>query len=169
MLNHAPLPSQVSKQAHSYEDALAWLRDTDAAAASFAIELVHARYVYPWFHHNDGGASDRIVDALLQQVKPRHDKALVFKSIAASRPNPRLGQRLQGVTANLLGSLAASRLRASFNTARRDKQLDAALIAQSLQALSSVSGEPMATVSQARHPWTGQSLASVHCRLPASV
>jgi surface carbohydrate biosynthesis protein len=167
LLNHAPLPSRISKQAHSYEEALAWLRDTEAAAASFAFESVHERYVYPWFHHNDGGASDRIVDALLQQVEPRHGKELVLKSMAASRPNPRLGQRLQGVTANLLGSLAASRLRARFNTARRDKQLDTTLIAQSLQALSWVSDEPMAMVSHAQHPWTGLPLASVHCRPPA--
>ncbi len=164
LLNHAPLPSQISKQAHSYEDALAWLRNIETAAASFAFESVHKRYVYPWFHHNDGCASERMVDALLQQVVPRHGEALVLKSIAASRPKPRLGQRLQGVTANLLGSLAASHLRARFNTARRDKRLDTILIAQSLQALSSVSGEPMAKVSRAQHPWTGLPLASVHCR-----
>jgi surface carbohydrate biosynthesis protein len=167
LLNHAPLPSQISKQAHSYEDAVAWLRNTDAAAASFAFEMVHEQYVYPWFHRNDGGASDRIVDALLQQIEPRKARPFVFKSMVGSRSNPRLGQCLQGITANLLGSLAASRLRATFNQARRDKQLDADVIARNLHDLSAVSGEATPVVCNARHPVTGLPLASVHCRLPA--
>lgn len=164
LLNHAPLPSHVSKQALSYEQARDWLADTAAAAADFDFEGVHQRYVHPWFFRNDGQASDRIVETLVAETTERAHRPLYGKALASSRPHPRPLQWAHGLTAGVTGSLAASRLRALGDRVRRDKNLHADSIAQSLRELCRVAGLATPKVAHARHPLTGLPLASIRCR-----
>jgi surface carbohydrate biosynthesis protein len=163
LLNHAPLPSNVSQQAHSYEQARDWLADIASAAADFDFEGVHERYVHPWFFLNDGQASDRIVDILLAETGERTHRPHYGKALVSSRSNPRPLQLLHGLIASVAGSLVASRLRALGDRVRRDKNLHASTIAQSLRPLCEAAGQAVPQVAHARHPLTGLPLASIRC------
>ncbi|MEO5882995.1 MAG: surface carbohydrate biosynthesis protein [Caldimonas sp.] len=163
LLNHAPLPSQVSKHATSYEHARDMIDNCALAFEGFSLSEGYEKYAYPWFYRNDGGAADRMAEILQQRVDGRRPKRSIGRALRSSRQRATATQLTLGVTANVVGSLALSRLRGMLARARRDKGFDVPQVAAALAALGAV--EPMTTprVERARHPLTGLPLASIRC------
>lgn len=164
MSRHSSLPSQVSRKVGSIEELLDVLVDTDAATSKFPFGQVHAELVRPWFHLADGGAADRVAVVLRESILARGSTAprpSVSRSLSGSRPRPRIGQRLQALLANGIGSLAAASLRSSWSPARREKSLTLGSIRSLVSAMCRHESAPAWQVSHARHPSTGVPLSSV--------
>lgn len=163
MANHSTLPSKVSLRVDSFEAALDVLRDLPAATANFDFSGNYESLIHPWFHANDGGAADRVADAVLAALgsAPRRALGGVAQSLASSRRDSRVGQRLQAALANLVGSRVTSELRAKWTASRREKALSMSTVVAQLAALAAHEGCAPAAVSIARHPWTGLALASL--------
>lgn len=162
LLNHAPLPSQISCHARDYEHALALVRDGSGDAFDFSAR--YREFVQPWWYLNDGGAADRMVEALLERLEPSHRSPAIAQSLRGSRCTPSLGQRLQGAAANVLGSHMLSKLRAALNPKRRGKRLEVPEVRSALERLRAVENVGAFEVTHARHPYTGLPLASMVCR-----
>jgi len=164
MSRHSSLPSRVSRKVGSIEELLDVLVDTDAATSRFPFGQVHAELVKPWFHLADGGAADRVAVVLRESILARGSIAprpSVSRSLSGSRPRPRIGQRLQALLANGIGSLAAASLRSSWSPARREKSLTLGSIRSLVSAMCRHESAPPWQVSHARHPSTGVPLSSV--------
>lgn len=163
MANHSTLPSRVSLRVDSFAAALDVLRNMPSATANFDFQGNYNAQIRPWFYENDGKAAERVVDAVLATIatNSRPPVGGIGWSLASSRRHSRPGQRLQAGLANLLGSRASSRLRAMLTASRREKTLTLATVAAQLAVLAAHEGSPAASVSAARHPWTGFALASL--------
>ena len=164
MSRHSSLPSRVSRKVGSIEELLDVVADTDAATAVFPFSQVHAELVRPWFHLADGCASDRVAAVLRGSILARGSVAprpSVSRSLSASRPRPRTGQRLQALVANGVGSLAAASLRSAWRPARREKSLGLGAIRRLVASICGHESTPVWQVNHARHPSTGVPLASV--------
>jgi surface carbohydrate biosynthesis protein len=123
----------------------------------------YAEFVEPWFHLNDGQATERVAAVLAadfarDSAPPR--RVSVRRSLAASRGHPTWGQRAQSLLANLAGSFASGRLRALAQRHRRDKSFDPAAVRRLLALL----GGDAPKVERARHPVTKAPLASLAIR-----
>jgi surface carbohydrate biosynthesis protein len=164
MLGHAPLPSRISQHARSYEELKEMVSRPQEYATHFPFAERHREFIHPWFHENDGGAAERVVEALIGLTGKRLSAVSVSRSLTASRQSPRMIQRAQSMTANLFGSLLTSRVRAATKAVRREKFFSAIQIASALTELQRVDGSPSTRVMHARHPWTGVPLASVAIR-----
>jgi hypothetical protein len=163
LLNHAPLPSQVSKHASSYEHALNLLRNVSKWTDEFDFTQRYDEFIYPSFYKNDGGAADRIAEILYERVEKRGQKRSLLHAVRASRNEPGAAHYVQGLVANISGSLAYSCLRSLVNPKRRDKSIDVGLTYAALRTLCEVEGRPVPTVRRVLHPLTGLPLASIHC------
>jgi surface carbohydrate biosynthesis protein len=169
LLSHAPLPSRISRHAQSYEELLDLVANSDAHAASFPFAEHYREMIFPWFFENDGRAADRMADFMIGRTAPKRRPVSVRRSLASSRRDPKLLQRAQALFANLVGSRTASRLRAKFQSVRRDKVFTPSEVAQSISLLCRAEGVPLPDVTQARHPVTGFPLASVVCHAPGAL
>jgi hypothetical protein len=162
LLNHAPLPSRVSKHSTSYQDALSLLSNLSQSAHEFDFVQRYDEFIYPWFYKNDGRAADRIAEIIHDRVVKRGKRSLLH-AIRASRNQPRAAHYVQGLVANIGGSLAYSRLRSLVNPKRRDKNIDVGLTYAALRTLCEVDGRLVPIVRRASHPLTGLPLASICC------
>lgn len=163
LLGHAPLPSRISRHAQSYEELVDLVRNTEAHSRSFPFAKHYQEMVFPWFFENDGRAADRMAEFVIGRAASERRPASLRRSLASSRDNPRPVQRAQALFANLVGSRAASRLRARFQRVRRDKVFTPREVEQALGLLCQVENVPRPKVAQARHPVTGLPLATVAC------
>lgn len=162
MANHASLPSRVSQPVPDFETLAGWLGGSPSAPMFNAREC-YTKYVAPYFHLNDGRAADRVAQSLVADLnRPRPlPRASLAKSLASSRRRPRLAQRLQAITANLVGSAASSRLRASIQPARLDKAFSITEVQRGLDRLATHDGLTPSRAARARHPLTNLPLTSV--------
>jgi surface carbohydrate biosynthesis protein len=165
LLQHAPLPSQISLHAKSFEHAAQCVSDPSLASANFDFRGLYDRYVLPWFHCNDGAAADRMADVLLTAVTPRRLRRSLKAIVTGGRTQVSLGQLVQGCMAAGLGSWLTSRVRARIQVRRQDKLYDAKVIQAALAELACHEHSRSPLVRQARHPWTGFPLSSVLCSL----
>lgn len=159
---HASLPSRASLGIHAYEDLLVRLKSSDPGAG-WDLDATYDAVARPYFHTNDGLASERVADVLADccaraQGSPRPSLGL---SLAASRSRPRIGQRLQSLSANIFGSALSGALRARWQPIRKGKEFFAADIDQTLAQLAAFRGGPAPRATRARHPLSGVPLASV--------
>lgn len=168
LLNHAPLPSRISAHAESYEHLLEMVRDSKTYARSFPFEHHHQKMIFPWFYENDGCAADRIADAMIARAPEQTRPVSVSRSLQCSRAAPRIAQRVQAVLANILGSLAVSRVRAQMRPVRRDKAFTPAQVGKALEQLCRIESIAPPSIDYARHPVTGVPLASLVCRAAES-
>lgn len=164
MRRHGPLPSSVSMPVESF-DALARALDAlEETKATFPFAQRHQAFIEPWFHLNDGCAADRMAEVVIAHVKQQplpRDRISVKRSIMSSRKNARAGQRLQAITANVLGSRRTAVLRSRLQKNRREKLLDLPTIRQLAVEASHLAAITPLKPRWALHPWTGCSLASV--------
>jgi surface carbohydrate biosynthesis protein len=122
--NHAKLPARVSRPVGSAEELDKVLRDLPGETARFDFARVHTEYIYPYFHHNDGKAADRVAAILMQQGADRGGSKLGLSAmLSSSRPRPSVGQFTNGLASAALGSAATSTLRAVLDPKRRDKMI----------------------------------------------
>lgn len=164
LLGHAPLPSRISAHARSYEDLLDLVRNADVHARKFPFTKHYQEMIFPWFFENDGRAADRMAEVMIDRASSDTRPTSIARSLNCSRRHPRMTQRVQSAIANIIGSLAASRLRARFQPIRRDKIFTPDQVGQSLTQLCRIESIAVPKVEQARHPVTGVALASVVCR-----
>jgi hypothetical protein len=164
MANHSTLPSKISLKAFSQEALHAIVADIATAEKVFDFQGKYGAFIHPYFHENDGSAGDRVVEIVLGQFAPRKKLGMfaqVQSSLRSSRLHSSLGQRFQGVLANLLGSAATASLRALRHRKRRDKFLSIDIVRRLLEQLARHDGSPAAKVCQVRHPITGLPLSSL--------
>lgn len=164
---HATLPSRVSRGVHSLDELTDLLDRLEHETAAFDFDARHHDNIAPWFHLNDGQAADRIA-AILDEAVTAHRSSTrlndLGRSIRNMRARPSLGQTLQGLAANIMGSRRSSGLRARFQRRRHDKRFTSAAVQPTIASLAATGGKPAAAVGQARHPLTGLALGSVLIR-----
>jgi surface carbohydrate biosynthesis protein len=161
MRSHSSLPSRVSQPVSSLDELIQEVSKLAVGEDDFDFADRHAKVIEPWFYLNDGGASDRIADVLLSSLQKLGKPALwpsILMSLGRLRQHSSLGQRLQALLSNVVGSYFSSRARAFFQPVRREKLLDLEIVSRSLAALASYEGIALPNVSSATHPLT-------HCRL----
>jgi surface carbohydrate biosynthesis protein len=163
LLNHAPLPSQISLHATDFEHAVRCVDDPGQAAEKFDSQDLYDKFVLPWFHRNDGNAADRMADALLSNVSRRSQKLNLANALTGGRESICVAQWFQGVAATVFGSYLTSRARAKFQPRRADKLFDAQALANPLAILASFEARSAPMVRQARNPMTGLPLSTVVC------
>lgn len=164
MASHSSLPSRVSQPVSSLDELTQEVSRLVAGAGDFDFAGRHAQMIEPWFYLNDGGAADRIADVLLPSLHKAGkipNLPSVRISLGSSRERSSLGQRLQALVANVLGSRLSSRMRTVFQPVRREKRLDPDIISSSLAALARHEGIAAPHVTAARHPLTRLRLSSV--------
>jgi surface carbohydrate biosynthesis protein len=164
MAGHSSLPSRVSQCLASEDALIEALENLPAAHAAFPFAARHDELIQPWFHMNDGNASDRVAEVIvqhLQQIGAPPRAPSLRRSLASSRRKSRPAQRLQAVAANLLGSRRSSALRAFMASHRRDKQLDKNEAATAFASAQRQGRGAGFALRQALHPITGASLASL--------
>jgi surface carbohydrate biosynthesis protein len=168
MRRHSPLPHAISWKASSVADLDRALKHTREIEQEFDFRSVHRKYIYPWFHENDGRACDRIVDVVERssRTSPWSSRAALRQSLRASRRRNSAGQRLQAVLANAVGSLAASKLRARFSPARARKRIAPEDLSAWLRGLAEHEGTPVPVVRRAVHPAIGANLSSMEVTPP---
>ena len=130
---------------------------------SFDFSGNYQDYICPWFHLSDGNAAERVVDVICgaTSLGSSAQKSSVAWSLASSRRRSRIGQRLQAMTANILGSQFCSVLRAIVAPARREKQLLPDVVVSQLELVADHAKSARPTVARVRHPWTQMPLASI--------
>ncbi|NTV12181.1 MAG: hypothetical protein HGA47_15645, partial [Zoogloea sp.] len=72
MAGHSLLPSRVSWRAESQEALEAALLSLPEMTAGFDFARRYREHIHPWFYVNDGGAGERVADALLANILPGH-------------------------------------------------------------------------------------------------
>lgn len=162
MARHGPLPSQISYQAVSYDELSEVVERTAKLTRSFDFSGCYSRYIYPWFHHMDGGAATRIAEVVLSTISGRpRGVPSISSSLAASRKNSSRIQRAQAILNNLLGSLAVSRLRSATQPVRKEKRITLSAVSEQIRLLACHEGRPVPRVRHARHPISGFPLSSI--------
>ncbi|MDP4540575.1 hypothetical protein Q9K01_13160 [Qipengyuania sp. DY56-A-20] len=160
--SHASLPSKASRKTGSYEEIRQLIASSDPAAG-FDMAAVYHETVHPYFHHNDGKATQRVADVLVDHCrgemgpKPRSYKM----ALRGSSPHPRFSQRIQGLAANLLGSARARDLRARYRPARAHKRFTPERVQHDIDLLVNHTGACAPSIQSGRHPVTGARLSSV--------
>jgi surface carbohydrate biosynthesis protein len=164
MRRHGRLPSNVSVSVHSFEFLVETISNLEKTALDFPFSQRHREFIEPWFHLNDGHAADRVAEVVVTYLGAHSAKPAgvsVGRSIQSSRPRARVGQLLQGLTANVLGSRRTAMLRSRFQTNRREKLFDLAHIREEALNGCALAGLASLKAGWAPHPWTGFALASV--------
>jgi surface carbohydrate biosynthesis protein len=159
MRSHAPLPSKASRRVGSYEEMRDLLASPDPAAG-LPLRQIYADAVQPYFHRNDGRAAERVAEVLGTQCSdgPRRSAAT---SLRGSYETPRASQRLQALTANMVGSALVRDLRARLAPARAQKRFRADQVRRDIALLAAQRGLPAPAVRQAPHPLSRLPLSTV--------
>jgi surface carbohydrate biosynthesis protein len=162
MARHSRLPSQVSATARNVRELIEMIVGLDSAVDGFDFEGRHSRLVEPWFHLNDGRASDRIAEVLDRQtVGGGKGPISLRRSLASSRTRSRVGQLLQAALSNAFGSHRASVLRSGWQVSRRSKRFDESDVRDLMTSLSRCPTAAKGTVFRAQHPYFGVPLSSI--------
>ncbi|MXO63106.1 surface carbohydrate biosynthesis protein [Qipengyuania oceanensis] len=156
---HSELPNRASMLMQSFEDMAFAIANLDVAMESFDLQERYTSVCYPYFYRIDGDASERIAAVLVRS--PRNGSRNLIQSMAGCHQKPKFAQLLQGVGANLLGSRAASRLRAIIQPKRRAKRVSIGEVRHWLNKATTISGRPRLIAKPARHPFTGLPLSSI--------
>jgi hypothetical protein len=164
MKSHVSLPSKVSLRVNNFEELLQTIDKIPEAKSRFPFNRLHSEFIEPWFHVNDGYASDRMADILILYAK-EHGKNVTNKSNLKNflRLDRRLTllQLFQITVSTFLGSLIVAILRSLLQKNRRDKLLKLEVIKELIDAIEMVDGETKMKVNWATHPTTRLKLASV--------
>jgi hypothetical protein len=162
LAGHSTLPSKISFKANSPEALLDAVQRADEIEKSFDFPGLYEQFIEPWFYLNDGKAAERVAHVVIAAIRdqPRRNPSLAA-SLASSRASSRPAQRAQAIVANLVGSRAASRMRAWTEPVRRGKRLDPVQVGGDIAALAGLTGLAAPSIAAARHPITGLALASV--------
>lgn len=123
---HAKLPAQVSHHVASVSALLETLDELPRATQAFDFDGKHAEHIRPFFSHNDGLASTRVAEALLNGLRDRRIGSVhrsLRDSLTGMRQRPTLSQWAQGALSLFLGSFRTSALRARHSKARSDKAI----------------------------------------------
>lgn len=157
---HAPLPSRLSCLAWSMDMLIELLRNAHARAAAFdrvnALSLIH-----PWFHHNDGNASERVA-SLLVELPPHSPSPSWVAAVRGGRAKPRPGQWIQGVLSVAMGSWAVSTIRGLIHPRRRSKTPGLAAVRRLLDLYADCEGNAMVFHAyHARYPISGLPLSTI--------
>lgn len=169
MRRHIPLPSAISLRAGSFEELDRILKDISRAAEAFDFAGTYRTHIHPWFHANDGRASERLVDAVAQAAPPhpRNTRSIAM-ALRGARSNVRFLQALQNFLSNVLGSRLISEARASFRPRRREKLLSQHDVENLLLMIRRHQGCPPFAVARARHPLSGLPLGSLRILGPGA-
>lgn len=157
---HSPLPNAGSWQMESEAHLCEVLSDIASAEQHFDFADRYRRLAEPYFHYNDGLASERIAD-ILSTLPPACAPASLRKSMSSSLARPSLGQRVQAVMATLVGSRSVGRLRALWQKQRSAKRLDLDALSKLLASASQVAGVSMPELARHRHPYTRAPMSSI--------
>ena len=164
MRSHASLPAAISCHAADERDLDALINRPAERERRWSAQTLRERYIEPWFHIIDGGASARTAAAIAAtNSAERHSvRPSLRRSTAGGVAHPSIGQLAQGVATQLMGSRAVSALRAKVSPARTHKAIDAMEVAALLKRLRERDGalQPL-RVEAAMHPLTGARLASL--------
>jgi surface carbohydrate biosynthesis protein len=157
---HSPLPNLASQQCHTEAELIGAIERLDETSNGFDFAERYGRLAFPYFHHRDGAAAERMAH-VLEKTQPRGQGRNVRESLRSSLDSPSTAQCAQALAANCLGSLGASRLRAYLQPRRLAKRADLTALRALLAAAVKVSQDSMPVVERHRHPLTGLPLASI--------
>lgn len=166
LLRHTPLPSRVSLAAGSREELDVLVKNPEPFARRYDAASVYAKYIEPWFYLRDGQAYSRVSRVILEAIKNRAGRKMATRYGMAARgcfSKPQLLQRLQGVAACVVGSLAVARLREYAHRARATKSMDIVDILRDLERIAGIKGRKSRyRAAHARHPLHTAKMASIH-------
>jgi surface carbohydrate biosynthesis protein len=166
LLRHTPLPSRVSLAVSSREELDALVKKPEPFAWRYDAAGVYAKYIEPWFYLRDGQAYSRVSCVILEAIENRVGRKTARRYGMAARgcfPKPQLLQRLQGVAACVVGSLAVARLREYAHRARATKSMGIEDILRDLERIAGIKGRKSRyRVAYARHPLHKAKMASIH-------
>ncbi len=164
--SHYPMPSQISYRANDPDELDRIIRDPETYRTRYPAAQIYEQYIQPWFHVNDGRASDRVVARVLEHTARsplgpgRWRRHLL--SLNSCLDKPRLLQRLQGMLTSLVGSYLVSKLRSALNPKRQTKYVSAAFVAAGLNRIARQDGSAVSfSVSHAHSTDSGLPLASL--------
>ncbi|MBI3757814.1 MAG: hypothetical protein HY267_07555 [Deltaproteobacteria bacterium] len=165
LLRHTPLPSRVSLAVGSREELDALVKKPEPFARHYDAAGVYAKYIEPWFHLRDGQAYSRVSRVILEAAKNRAAGDTPGRYRMAARgcfTKPHWLQRLQGVAACVVGSLAVAKLREHAHRARAAKSMDIGNILRDLERIAGIKGRKSRyRVAHARHPLHGAKMATI--------
>lgn len=164
---HYPIPSQISYRASSMDELDRIIRDPSVYRAQYPAAQIYEQYIQPLFHVNDGGASARVVERVLEHIHRSQRRPSRWRrhllSLNSCLEKPRLLQRLQGLLASLVGSCLVSKLRSALNPTRQSKYVSTAFVAAALNRIARQDGNPvLCRVLHARSVDSGLLLATLY-------
>jgi surface carbohydrate biosynthesis protein len=160
---HALLPARVSRATTSFDDLLSVIDNIDVETRTFDFAGVHAADIEAFFYRNDGLAAERVADVLIGANHPRRQFVSLFCALKGTRSGPSLGQIAKAAISLVLGSAATEKLRAWFDSARRDKRIEPAVVASLLERIAAHDKRDpsLFLTTRARCAMTGLPLASI--------
>ena len=162
MAQHSKLPSKVSFPVVNYEELQQSLANLEKTTSEFPFDEVYDAEIKQWFHLNDGCSAKRIVDRLESMEEGLGSASGVAWSLKASRENARFIQKAQSLLGNIVGSKASSRLRAHFQSSRKDKLIETCTVASRMEEIcSAADSNKVPCVVHAKHPVHGVKLSSI--------
>ena len=138
------------------------MANLEKTTAEFPFDEVYDAEIKQWFHLNDGCSAKRIVDRLESMEEGLGSASGVVWSLKASRENARFIQKAQSLFGNIVGSKASSRLRAHFQSSRKDKLIEACAVASRMAEICRAADtNKVPCVENAKHPVHGVKLSSI--------
>ena len=156
------LPSKVSFPVENYEQLQKTLMNLEKTTSEFDFNEVYNSEIKQWFHLNDGRSAKRIVDRLESMEEEMGSISGVVWSLKASREKARFIQIAQSMLGNILGSKVSSRIRAYFQSSRKDKLIEVGAVAARMVEICSVANSnKVPCVEHSKHPMHGVKLSSI--------
>jgi surface carbohydrate biosynthesis protein len=163
-----PLPSRVSHAVWSFEELCEVITHPEVPARGFPFEENYRKYIQPWFFVNDGEAGARVAEVLLGRLPAAGTavrQAQLSLSLRSGQRQSTLPQRIQGVTAFVLGTPVTRAIREMLDPGRVYKRFDRAQVADLLQRFASVDAKPVAAeASTLSSPVAGRRMLSILVR-----
>lgn len=164
LLDHTPLPSQVSLKPRSREELVETVRGLVDGNVVFDHDAAFAE-IEPWFYRADGAAGERVA-SLLATASAGRPRSSLAHAVRGGRPSPSAKQILQGIATVAFGSRFVGRLRGKVEAARRGKDIAVSDVQSLLDLYASASQGPRYRARPARNRLTGMALSTIEI-LPA--
>ncbi|MGB3813077.1 MAG: surface carbohydrate biosynthesis protein [Shinella sp.] len=164
LLDHTPLPSQLSLKPGSRAEMIETVRGLVEGSVAFDHDAAFAE-IEPWFYRADGAAGERVA-SLLATAAAGQPRSSLSHAIRGGRAVPSAKQVLQGLATVALGSRLVGRLRSKVEAARRGKDIEVSDVQSLLDLYASASQGPRYRARPARNRLTGMALSTIEI-LPA--
>ena len=170
MAKHSTLPSKISIKARSINHLKQIINNMDDAYKKFEFDRLYKKYIYRFFHLNDGCSANRVANILFTKQhknKSTYKTHKILLSIKGSRSKNKIIQIFQGVVANFLGSLFLSNLRAIINPPRKQKNINLQYV-KNFTYMLMPNFKNNLNIKRSYHPLTKLPLSSISMKLNLS-